>query len=129
MRGTDNGVYQKTRNNSIWEPSILGWTSLGGTAIDDIVPVSTAPNHLDLFFQGTDNAVYQKSWNGSAWVPSAMEWTRLGGVIMSRPSAVAWDDKRITLAAQFQDNDVQMEWDGSTWKDCSRLAEFYEIGE
>ncbi|KAG8419117.1 hypothetical protein J3459_011523 [Metarhizium acridum] len=98
---------------------LVGWYNQGGVIVDDVTPVSTASNRLDLFARGTDNALYQKSWNGGAWTA----WIDLGGRIVSRPSAAAWGGKYITVAAQGTDNAVYLkEFNGHSWADWRSIG-------
>ncbi|KAG8418904.1 hypothetical protein J3459_011885 [Metarhizium acridum] len=108
-----------SNQNSWTGSSWSGWYNQGGVIVDDVPPVSTASNRLDLFARGTDNALYQKSWNGGAWTA----WIDLGGRIVSRPSAAAWVASTITVAAQGTDNAVYLkEFNGHSWADWRSIG-------
>jgi hypothetical protein len=76
VRGTDNGLWQKTWNGSIWD----NWLSLGGV-LSSVPAVPPAAGHPGVFVLGTDSGL---GYNGSALELVAS----LGGTWTASPGPV-----------------------------------------
>lgn len=78
IRGTDNALWYRTYDGSLWG----GWTSLGGILNSD--PDSTKLNgDTYVFVQGTDKALWYQKYNGAT--NSWSGWVSLGGAATSGP--------------------------------------------
>jgi hypothetical protein len=106
VRGTDNGLWQRTWNGSVWSP----WRSLGGVLTADPSAVSWGVGRIDVFVRGTDNGLWQRSWTGSAW----NAWQSLGGVLSSGPDASSCSSGHLDVYALGTDRGIwRRGWSGS----------------
>ncbi len=108
VRGTGNGVYQKTWNGTVWG----SWSLLGGTAMSKPAAVSWAANRIDLFVRGTDNQLYHRWYYGGGW----SRWESLGGTLTSAPAVASWGSGRLDVFVRGTDNQLyRRSWDGTKW--------------
>jgi len=67
--GPDHVLHHKAWDGNQWQPSEMGWESLGGTVSGNPAVASQGPNRLDAFVNGSDNKVRRKWWDGTRWAP------------------------------------------------------------
>jgi hypothetical protein len=79
-RGTDNALWHRAWNGTIWLP----WESLGGAIISAPDASSCSAGSADVFVVGGDGAIWRRSYNGT----TTGTWTSLHGSFASGPSAV-----------------------------------------
>ena len=115
VRGTDNGLYQKTWNGTAWS----AWSSLGGVLTSGPGAVSWSANRIDIFVRGTDNQLYHRVWDGSRWYG----WEALGGALTSGPVAASWAAGRLDVFVRGTDNGLYHKvWDGRQWSSWEGLG-------
>jgi hypothetical protein len=115
VRGTDNGLWQRTWNGTTWS----NWVSLGGILTADPTAVSWGPNRIDVFVRGTDNGMWQLTWNGSTW----SNWQSLGGILTSAPEASSWGANHLDVFVRGTDKGLwQLTWNGSAWSNWQSLG-------
>jgi len=108
VRGTDNGLWQRTWNGTSWSP----WVSLGGVLTSSPAAVSWGPNRLDVFVRGTDNALWHKWYDAAGW----HNWEWLGGVLTSGPDVDSWASGQLDVFVRGTDNGLWHRWfDSSGW--------------
>jgi hypothetical protein len=99
---SDGEIIYKSWSGTAWQPSLLGWSSLGSGFVSapsvaarnftyeparaqvDVVAVGVVPDR-----RGFRMVVYHKFWNGSAWQPQS-GWDEIGdlGTAPTRPKYV-----------------------------------------
>jgi spore germination protein YaaH len=114
-RGTDNGLWHRSWNGTVWSP----WSSLGGTLIADPSAVSQAANHIDVFVVGTDHGIWHRAWNGSVW----SAWDGVGGYATSAPAVSSWGSGRLDLVVRGTDNGLwHRSWNGTSWSAWDKVG-------
>ncbi len=109
-RGTNDGLYYKTKTGSTWSSA---WTSLGGTFKDAPVAVTMGNNRIDVFVRGSDNALWQKTYSGGKW---QSYWTSLGGELKDSPAAVSITTGRIDVFVRYSNDHLrQLTYMNNKW--------------
>jgi hypothetical protein len=85
--GTDNQMYYKYFDGTVWHPSQTGWNSLGGLFVSPpaVAGLDITKLTFNVFGLGTNNEMLHRYWDGTAWQPA--NWEPLGGVFASAPEA------------------------------------------
>src|SRR5579859_6752310 len=108
VRGTDNGLYQKTWDGTAWS----SWRALGGVLTSGPAATSWSANRIDVFVRGTDNQLYHRSSDGSTW----SSWEPLGGILTSAPAVASWASGRLDVFVRGTDNALWHKWfDAGGW--------------
>ena len=81
--GSDGAYYYKYWDGSMWQPSVNGFISKGGSFASTPTVVSWGENRLDIYGVGNDNMVKHEAWHGSGWYPNDGTWETLGGPLES----------------------------------------------
>ena len=102
VRGSGNGLYQKTWNGTAWS----GWTALGGVSTSAPAATSWGANRIDVFVRGADNQLYHRSSDGTSW----SSWEPLGGVLTSAPTVASWASGRLDVFVRGADNALWHKW-------------------
>jgi hypothetical protein len=103
------GLYHKAWMGK-WEPSLLGWTNLGGALNSPPAGASRGANIVDLVARGhNDEMAYMKlddrRYKG--------QWQTLGGVFNSTPAVASWGRYRLDIFALGTDKQMWHKgWDG-----------------
>jgi hypothetical protein len=109
---TNSGfVAHKWWDGSNWNPSLGGWTTLGGTIAGRPAAVGLNGTELHLFVRLPDNTIGHRSFTTS-W----SEWENLGGIHRGDPAAVSWGPNRIDIVSRGEDSRLwHKAWIGSWW--------------
>jgi hypothetical protein len=108
VRGSDNGLYQNRFGEGGW----LGWTALGGVAIDGPSLLDIGPLYLAV--RGPDDGLYVNTLADAAWDG----WTRLPGAIADTPALTygPGSSTGVELVARGTDNGVyHNRFTGGSW--------------
>ncbi len=93
-RTSAGALFTKAYNGSAWVPSLGSWWILptGAAVTSSPSIVSTASNHLDVFYTAVDGHVYREYWYGSGWSsPVDLGGNMTGNVAAVSRSANQWD--------------------------------------
>ena len=88
--GTDNQMYYKYWDGSVWQPSQSGWSLLGGlfvsspttAGVETFGGAGALP--FNIFALGAANQMLHRYWDGSSWQPT--NWESLGGTFVNDPA-------------------------------------------
>jgi spore germination protein YaaH len=114
VRGTDNGMWQKTWNGSSWS----GWSPLGGILTADPGVASWGPNRIDVFVRGTDNAMWHKWGDGTTFYG----WEAQGGYLTSGPDVASWAAGRLDVFVRGADNALWHKFWAGGWSGWESLG-------
>jgi cysteine-rich secretory family protein len=115
VRGSDNGLWQRTWDGTSWGT----WQSLGGILSSDPAAVSWGTNRIDVFVRGTDSGLWQRTWNGTSW----SNWNSLGGILTSGPDVSSQGANSLDVFVRGTDGGLwQRSWNGTTWANWVSLG-------
>ncbi|MFE7215492.1 right-handed parallel beta-helix repeat-containing protein [Streptomyces sp. NPDC057611] len=119
VRGTDNGIWQRTFNGTSW----TDWTGLGGPNAGTFTgaPALTAVSgRTDVFVRGVDDQLWQRTWTAAGgWTG----WTAHGGILVDSPAAATDAAGNITVHVRGTDNGIwQRTFNGTSWTDWTGLG-------
>jgi hypothetical protein len=115
VRGTDNGLWQRTWNGTSWG----NWQQLGGLLTSDAAAVSWGTNRIDVFVRGSDSQLYHRSSSGTTWSP----WEALGGILTSGAAVSSWSAGRLDIFVRGTDNALWHKWwDTAGWSGWENLG-------
>ena len=120
VRGTDNGLWYNSRNDTsgTWGT----WQSLGGYATGPpVLGASPAGWRLDLMVQGNGNTIWHKSFLNGVW--SAL-WDTPSGSTLSTPAAAS-DGQMLHVVVRGADNGAwynSLNFTSGLWSDWSSLG-------
>jgi hypothetical protein len=122
VRGSDNGLYQKSRVSGTWGQ----WVGRGGRLItgpDASTRTGGGPptDIVDVWVGGTDGQLYHM-WSPDGGV-TFYPWEALGGFVTSDPRAVSWNWSRVDVFVRGTDYALYHKWwFGTGWSDWERLG-------
>jgi hypothetical protein len=115
VRGSNNGLYQKTWNGTAWS----SWSALGGVLTSGPAATSWGANRIDVFVRGADGQLYHRSSDGTTW----SSWEPLGGVLTSDPTVASWGSGRLDVFVLGTDRALWHKWfDGTAWSGWENLG-------
>lgn len=100
VRGTDNGLWYKTKTGSTW----TYWAPLGGNFKDAPTAVTWGNNRIDVFVRGADDGLWQKTYNNGTW---QSYWTNRGGELQDSPAAVSISSGRIDVFVRWSNDHLR----------------------
>ncbi|MBJ6764987.1 hypothetical protein JGU66_29840 [Myxococcaceae bacterium JPH2] len=105
--GRDGTIQHKAWDGTQWQPSLTGWTSLGGTFASPPTAVAWGNGaKVSVIAVGTDGVPRLKTWDGAQWSPSLSGWTLLGGSFLGPVSALLTGTNRVDVYAVGTDRAV-----------------------